>query len=54
MAAVTSVPDGELWRSVPEATRNDILRLLGVLLERLAVSLVPMPEEAGGEHDAFA
>ena len=51
MVALTSVPDGELWRSFPEATRDDILGLLGVLLERLAVS--PMPAEgAGGEHDA--
>jgi hypothetical protein len=52
MAAVTSVPDGELWGSFPEATRNDILGLLSMLLERLAVSLMPVPEEAGGERDA--
>jgi hypothetical protein len=48
MTALTSVPDGELWRSFPEATRNDILGLLSMLLERLAA------EGAGGEHDAFA
>jgi hypothetical protein len=38
MVALTSVPDGELWRSFPEANRSDILGLLGMLLERLAVS----------------
>ena len=54
MVAVTSVPDGELWRSFPEATRNDILGLLSMLLERLAVSPMPAAEGTGGEHDAFA
>jgi hypothetical protein len=54
MAAVRSVPDGELWGSFPEATRSDILGLLSMLLERLAVSLMPVPEEAGGERDASA
>ena len=51
MTALTKVPKTELWTSFPEATRNDILGLLSMLLERLAVS--PMPAEgAGGEHDA--
>ena len=54
MAAVTSVPDGELWGSFPEATRNDILGLLSMLLERLAVSPIPAAEGAGGERDASA
>ena len=54
MTALTSVPDGELWRSFPEATRNDILGLLSMLLERLAVSPMPAAEGTGGEHDAFA
>jgi Resolvase, N terminal domain len=45
MTALTSVPDGELWRSLPEATRNDILGLLSMLLERLAV--LPMPAAEG-------
>ena len=40
MVALTSVPDGELWGSFPEANRNDILVLLGMLLERLAVIYV--------------
>jgi hypothetical protein len=52
MAALTSVPDGELWRSFPEANRNDILGLLGMLLERLAVSAGLAAERGGGEHDA--
>src|SRR6266478_1001443 len=38
MTAAASVPDGELWASFPEAIRNDILGLLGMLLERWAVS----------------
>jgi hypothetical protein len=49
---VTSVPDGELWRSFPEVVRSDILGLLGVLLERWAVSAGLAAEEAGGEHGA--
>ncbi len=49
-----SVPDGELWGSFPEATRNDVLGLLSMLLERLAVSPMPAAEGTGGEHDAFA
>ena len=49
---VTSVPDGELWRSFPEAVRSDIVGLLGMLLERWAVSAGLAAEEAGGEHDA--
>ena len=52
MTALTSVPDGELWRSFPEATRNDILGLLSMLLERLAVSPRSAAEGTGGEHDA--
>ena len=32
------IPETELWASFPEATRTDVLRLLGMLLERLAVS----------------
>ena len=54
MVALTSVPDGELWRSFPEANRNDILGLLSMLLERLAVAPMPAAEGAGGEHDASA
>ena len=54
MTALTKVSEGELWMSFPEATRNDILGLLSMLLERLAVSPVPAAEGAGGEHDASA
>ena len=54
MTALTSVPDGELWMSFPEATRNDVLGLLSMLLERLAVSPTLAAEGAGGEHDASA
>ena len=52
MTAATSVPDGELWASFPEATRNDILGLLGMLLERWAVSAGLAAEGSGGEHGA--
>ena len=52
MVALTSVPDGELWRSFPEVVRSDIVGLLGVLLERWAVSAGLAAEEAGGEHGA--
>ena len=54
MVALTSVPDGELWRSFPEATRNDILGLLSMLLEQLAVSAGLAAEGTGGEHGASA
>jgi len=52
MVALTSVPDGELWRSFPESTRSDILGLLGMFLERWAVSAGLAAEGAGGEHGA--
>jgi hypothetical protein len=54
MVALTSVPDGELWGSFPEANRNDILGLLGMLLERLAVSAGLAADGTGGEHGASA
>src|SRR6266567_4749330 len=47
MVALTRVPDGELWASFPEGTRNDVLGLLGMLLERWAVSAGPPAERAG-------
>jgi hypothetical protein len=52
MVALTSVPDGELWRSFPEANRNDILGLLCMLLERRAILAGLAAEGAGGERDA--
>ena len=52
MVVLRSVPDGELWRSFPESTRDDIVRLLGMLLERRAVSAGLAAEGTGGEHDA--
>jgi hypothetical protein len=52
MTAATSVPDEELWASFPEAARNDILGLLGMLLERWAVPAGPTAGGSGGEHDA--
>ena len=54
MTALTKVPETDLWTSFPEATRNDILGLLSMLLERLAVSAGPTAEGTGGEHDASA
>jgi hypothetical protein len=52
LAGVTGVPDRELWTSFPEATRNDILRLLGMLLKRGAVSAGLTAEVSRGEHRA--
>ena len=54
MVALTSVRDGELWRSFPEVTRSDILGLLSMLLERLAVLAGLAAEGTGGEHGADA
>jgi hypothetical protein len=55
MTALTKVPETELWMSFPEATRNDILGLLSMLLERLAVLPKAAAEEGnGGERDASA
>ena len=54
MTALTTVSEGELWTSFPEATRNDVLGLLSMLLERLAVPSMLTAEGAGGEHDASA
>jgi hypothetical protein len=52
MTAVTTVSEGELWASFPEAARNGILGLLSMLLERLAVSAGPAAEEIGCERGA--
>ena len=54
MAALTKVPERELWMSFPAANRKDVLGLLSMLLERLAVWAAPPAEEAGGEHGADA
>ena len=53
MAAVARVPESAGWASFPEANRNEVLRLLSMLLERLAVLAVPgAAEGTGGEHGA--
>ena len=54
MTALTTVSEGELWGSFPEAARDDILGLLSMLLERLAVSAGLAAEGTGGEHGASA
>ena len=54
MTALTKIPETELWTSFPEATRNDILGLLSMLLDRLAVSAGLAAEGTGGERDASA
>jgi hypothetical protein len=50
MAAVTGIPQAELWTSFPEANRNEVLGLLSMLLERSAAG--PPAEGTGGEHGA--
>jgi hypothetical protein len=53
MVALTRVSERALWASLPEANRNDVLRLLSMILERLAASAASAPAEgAGGEHGA--
>src|SRR5262249_54710723 len=52
MGALSGHPEAEPWTSFPEAKRNDVLRLLVMLLERLAVSAGPAAEGTGGEHGA--
>jgi hypothetical protein len=52
MTALPRVSEGELWTSFPEVTRNDVLGLLSMLLERLAVSAGQVTEGIGGERDA--
>ena len=52
MAALRRVPDKALWASLPEANRNDVLRLLSMLLERLAAAAPSAAEGTGGEHGA--
>ena len=52
MAALTRVSERALWASFPEANRNDVLRLLSMLLERLAGAAAPAAERAGGEPGA--
>ena len=49
MAAVTRIPQTELWTSFPQANRNEVLALLSMLLERSAAAPA---EGTGGEHDA--
>ena len=53
MATVTRVPERALWVSFPEANRNEVLRLLSMILERLTtVSAAPAAEGSGGEPGA--
>jgi hypothetical protein len=47
MVALRRVPETELWVSFSEATRNDVLGLLSMILERLAVS-ASLAEGTGG------
>jgi hypothetical protein len=51
MAALTRVSERALWASFPEANRNDVLRLLSMLLERLAGPAAPAAG-TGSEHGA--
>lgn len=53
MTALARVSERALWASFPEANRNDVLRLLSMLLERLtAVSAGSAAEGSGGERGA--
>ena len=50
MTALIKVPETELWTSFLETAWDDILGLVSMLLERLAVSPRPAVEGTGGEH----
>jgi len=52
MAALTKVLVRDLWTSFPEGDRKDVLGLLGMLLERWAVSAGLVAEGTGGERGA--
>jgi len=53
MAAVAKVPERVLWVSFPEANRNEVLRLLSMIVERLtAVPAGSAAEGSGGERGA--
>jgi predicted Fe-S protein YdhL (DUF1289 family) len=53
MAAVRRVSERVLWVSFPEANRNEVLRLLSMIVERLtAVPAAPVAEGSGGERGA--
>jgi len=55
MMTLARVPERALWALFPEANRDDVLRLLSMLVERLAVPAAPSAVEgAGGEHSADA
>jgi len=53
MAVVKRIPETALWSSFPEANRNEVLGLLSMLLERLAVA-AGSPEGAGDEPGTAA
>ena len=46
------IPAAALWASFPEATRNEVLGLLSMILEQLAAA--GASEGAGGEHGTAA
>jgi hypothetical protein len=48
MTALMKIPETELRTSFPEATRNDILELLSMFLERLTVLPGSAAEGTGG------
>ena len=49
MAVLSRFPETKLWTSFPEATRDEVLALLSMLLERLTAAPA---EGTGGEHGA--
>jgi hypothetical protein len=49
--AVKKIPETALWASFPKASRDEVLGLLSMLLERLAAGA---SEGAGGEHGTVA
>ena len=54
LIALTGIPEGELWASFPEASREEVLRVLSMLLERLPASAGTAAEGVGGERGPAA
>jgi hypothetical protein len=46
------IPAAGRWTSVPAARRQEAIRTLSVLLERMVAVPRPMSGESGGERDA--
>ena len=51
-SALVETPAVGCWTLVPAARRQDAIRTLSALVERMTAARCPMSGEGGGEHDA--